>query len=74
MATFHFTVYDPPAKGVPFLAVGVIGSDVIFAKAAKTRAKAEALLEEQRAAFESHLKLTRRFVRKEDAEAKRPQR
>lgn len=64
MATFHLAVYDPPAKGLPFLAVGVIEKEVVFAKAAKTKAQAQTLLEEERAAFEQRLELTRRYTSK----------
>ncbi len=45
-----FTVYDPPEKGMPFLAVRIDGVKTKFKKvqavAAKTRADAEKLVQE----------------------------
>jgi hypothetical protein len=47
MATFHCEVYDPPKKGMPFLAVGAIGNSLQFAHAARTRKEAEKLLSKE---------------------------
>jgi hypothetical protein len=45
MATLYLEIYEPPKKGMPFLAVGVIGTSIQFAHAAKTRDGAKQLLE-----------------------------
>ena len=49
MAQFQFAVYDPPEKGMPFLAVRIDGVKTkykkVIAVAAKTRADAEAALQ-----------------------------
>jgi hypothetical protein len=48
----EFAVYDPPKKGMPFLAVRIDGvktkSKKVLAVAAKTREQAEVLVEEHR--------------------------
>lgn len=47
MATFHCEVYEPPKKGMPFLAVGSIGNSLQFVRPGKTRVEAEKLLGEE---------------------------
>ena len=47
MAILHCEVYEPPKKGMPFLAVGSIGTSLQFARAAKTREEAERLLAQE---------------------------
>jgi hypothetical protein len=44
VATLRCEIYEPPKKGMPFLAVGAIGTSLQFAYAAKTRKEAETLL------------------------------
>ena len=50
MTQFMFAVYDPPTKGMPFLAVRIDGVKAEFktvkAIAAKTRIEAEKLVQE----------------------------
>ena len=73
MAKFHFAIYEPPTKGLPFLVAFVAGNTVEVLPA-KTRAVAEQVLEDQMATWEAKQRLAARYLspRKDKQNAPRP--
>jgi hypothetical protein len=63
MATLRCEIYQPPKKGMPFLATGAIGTSLQFARAGKTRREAERLLAEELEILDQRAKLQEEYAK-----------